>query len=161
MAYKYGSMSKARTAPSRIINRKARYEYEIIEDVEAGIALTGSEVKSLRLGRASLDEAYAFIKSEEAYLRGFDIQPYQQAGYSQHEPKRERKLLLHRRQIKKWLTKVTQRGFTLVPLSVYFSEKGLAKVQVALARGKNVADKRESIKKRDQQRDVERALRRR
>ena len=154
-------MSKPPTAPPRIVNRKARFEYEIIEDVEAGIVLTGSEVKSLRQGRGSLDEAYAFIKDEEAFLRSFDISPYQQAGYSQHEAKRERKLLLHRRQIKKWLSKVTQRGFTLVPLTVYFNERGKVKVQIALARGKNLSDKRESIKRRDQERDVQRALRKR
>jgi SsrA-binding protein len=154
-------MAKQPPGPPRLLNRKARHEFEILEDVEAGIALTGSEVKSLRSGRASLDEAYAYIDRDEAWLRDFTIQPYEQAGYSQHEPKRPRKLLLHRREIRKWTSKVVQRGFTLVPLAVYFNERGIVKVQIALARGKNVADKRESIKKRDQQRDIDRALRRR
>lgn len=154
-------MTKPAATPPKIVNRKARFEYEILDDIEAGIVLTGSEVKSLRAGRASVEEAFAVIRQGEAYLRDLNISPYEQAGYAQHEPKRERKLLLHRRQIRKWLAKVTQRGFTLAPLAIYFNEHGLAKVQLALVRGKKAADKRQSIKARDQQRDIQRSLRKR
>ncbi len=153
----------ARTGPSpppRITNRKARYNFEILEKVEAGIALTGSEVKSLRAGRASLEEAYAVIRDGEVFLRGCHIAPYPQAGYAQHEPLRERKLLLHRRQIRRLLTKVTQRGLTLVPLAMYFNDRNLVKVELALVRGKKLHDKRETLKRREQQREIARAMRR-
>lgn len=145
----------------RIVNRKASFQYEILESVEAGIVLTGSEVKSLRGGRASLDEAYATIRNDELFLRDCDIQPYGHAGYAQHVPKTERKLLMHRREIRKWVAKVTQRGFTLVPLEIYSNERGFIKVRIALAKGKNVSDKRESIKERDIKRELDRAVRRR
>ena len=146
--------------PPRITNRKARYNFEILETLEAGIALTGSEVKSLRAGKASLEEAYAVIRDGEVFLRGCHISPYPQAGYAQHEPTRERKLLLHRRQIKRLLAKVTQRGLTLVPLAMYFNDRNLVKIELALVRGKKLHDKRETIKRREQQREIARAMRR-
>lgn len=145
----------------RVTNRKARYNFELLETVEAGIALTGSEVKSLRAGKVSLDEAYAFIRNGEVFLRDCNISPYPMAGYAQHQPTRERKLLLHRREIRKWAAKVVQRGLTVVPLAIFFNERGLAKVTLALARGKTHGDKRATIQKRDQQRDADRELRRR
>ena len=154
-------MAKGPPEAPRIVNRKVRYDFEVLETLEAGISLTGSEVKSLRAGRASLDESYAYLRSGELFLLDCNIAPYPMAGYAQHKPTRERKLLLHRRQIKRWQSRVTQRGLTIVPLAIYFNERGIAKVDIALARGKTHADKRESIKRRDQQRDINQSLRRR
>ena len=154
-------MGKGPPPTPRIINKKARYNFELLEKVEAGIALTGSEVKSLRAGRASLDESYAYIRGGEITLRDFNIYPYQNAGYAQHVPTRERKLLLHRREIRKWEAKVAQRGLTVVPLELYFNERGMVKVILALARGKTHADKRQDIKRRDDRRIAEREARRR
>jgi len=154
-------MTKGPPEAPKIVNRKVRYNFEVLESLEAGISLTGSEVKSLRAGRASLDESYAYLHGGELFLLDCNIAPYPMAGYAQHKPTRQRKLLLHRRQIKRWQTKVSQRGLTIVPLAIYFNERGIAKVDIALARGKTHADKRESIKQRDQKRDVDQALRRR
>lgn len=153
-------MAKGPPPAPRIVNKKVRYNFEVLETVEAGLALTGSEVKSLREGHASLDEAYAFIREGEIFLVDCNISPYPMAGYAQHKPTRERKLLLHRREIRKWQMKVTQRGLTIVPTGLYFNEKGIAKIVLALARGKTHADKRADLKKRDDQRDIERELRR-
>lgn len=152
-------MAKGPPPPPKIANKKARYEFELLEQVEAGIALTGSEVKSLRDGKASLAEAYAVIREGELFLRGCHISPYPMAGYAQHEPTRERKLLVHRREISKWQKRVAERGLTIVPLELYFNERGLVKIRLALARGKTYADKRQDIKKRDDRRDADRALR--
>jgi len=153
--------SKGPTAPPRILNRRARHDYELLEKLEAGISLTGSEVKSLRAGQASLEEAYAFIKNGDVCLIGANISPYPQAGYAQHAPKRERRLLLHRREIKKLESRVTTKGLTLVPLQLYFNDRGIVKVELALARGKHYADKRSDIKARDERREIECTLRRR
>jgi SsrA-binding protein len=153
-------MAKGPPPTPQIRNKKARFNFEILEQTEAGIALTGSEVKSLRSGKASLEEAYAVIRDGEAFLRDCNISPYPQAGYAQHKPTRERKLLLHRREIRKLLNKVTQKGLTLVPLKMYFNERGLVKVLIGLARGKKFHDKRQDLKKRDDRRAMERALRR-
>jgi SsrA-binding protein len=154
-------MTKTPSSPPTIKNKKVRHRFELLETLEAGIALTGSEVKSLRDGKASLEEAYAHLRGEELYLVGCHISPYPMAGYAQHVPTRDRKLLLHKRQIKKWSNKVQQRGQTVVPVELYFNERGKVKIQLALARGKTVGDKRTDIKKRDQQRDMDQALRRR
>jgi SsrA-binding protein len=154
-------MAKGPSQPPRIVNKKVRYSFELIETIEAGISLTGSEVKSLRAGKASLDEAYAMLRDDEVFLRGCNISPYPQAGYAQHEPTRERKLLLHRRQIRKWAAKVTQRGLTLVPTELYFNDRGLVKIKIALARGKTHADKRADLKTREHKREMEQATRRR
>lgn len=145
----------------RIQNRKARFNFQILETFEAGIVLTGSEVKSLREGRASLDEAYARIDGGEAYLIGCNIQTYAPATSRNHDPLRKRKLLLRRREIARLLAKVTLSGHTLVPLSIFFSDRGLAKVDLALARGKTHGDKREDIRKREDKREMDRAMRRR
>jgi SsrA-binding protein len=147
------------TSP-RIRNRKAGFNFELLERLEAGIALTGSEVKSLRAGQASLDEAFAVVHGGEAYLRDCNISQYAMAGYAQHKPKRERKLLLHRREIRKLSEKVAQKGFTIVPLAMYFNENGRVKVELAVARGKKLYDKREDLKKREDRRAMDRALRR-
>jgi SsrA-binding protein len=154
-------MTKGPSVPPKILNRKVRYDFELLETVEAGIALTGSEVKSLRDGRASLEESYAYMDKGELFLLDCNISPYPNATCAQHKPTRPRKLLLHRRQIKRWADKVTQRGLTIVPTSIHFNERGIAKVDLALARGKTHGDKRDSIKRRDQQRDIDQALKRR
>lgn len=141
-------------------NRKARFEYELLEKVEAGLVLTGTEVKSLREGKSSLEEAYAQVERGEVWLLGCDIPEYLQANRMNHKPKRPRKLLLHRQEIRKLVTKVAEKGLTLVPLQIYF-KRGMAKVELCIARGKKTYDKRESLKKQDAKREMDRALRRR
>lgn len=152
-------MAKVPSSTPTIRNKRASFNFEILEKVEAGLVLTGSEVKSLRAGRASLEEAFAVIRDGEMVLRGCDISPYPMATYNQHTPKRERKLLLHRRQISKWESKVTLRGLTLVPLDLYFNDRGIVKCTLALARGKVQADKRETIRQRDEKRRIDRLMR--
>lgn len=143
-------------------NKKARFNYEVLETVEAGMSLLGSEVKSLRERQASISESYARVERGEVWLYNFDISPYKQAGPSgEHAPKRKRKLLLHSREIQKLVGKTSERGLTLVPLKVYFNHRGIAKVLLGLARGKSTHDKRESIKKRDARREMERGYGRR
>jgi len=154
-------MSKDPPRTPRIKNKKARFNYEILEQVEAGIALTGSEVKSLRAGKASLEEAFAIIRGGEVFLKDCNISPYPQAGYAQHKPARERKLLLHKREIRKLQNKVTQKGLTLIPLVLYFNDRGLIKILIGLVRGKKHQDKRQDLKTRDDKRAMERALKRR
>ena len=139
-------------------NRKARYTYHIEDTYEAGLVLTGTEVKSLRAGRASLAESFAVPVGDELYLAGFHIPPYEQGNIHNVEPVRRRKLLLHRREIDRLIGAVSRKGYTLVPLSVYF-KKGLAKVEIAVARGKKLYDKREDVKRRDHEREMDRALR--
>ncbi|MCU0454592.1 MAG: SsrA-binding protein SmpB [Bacteroidetes bacterium] len=136
-----------------VSNRKARYDYEILETWEAGLVLTGTEVKSLRAGKANLLDAYALLKGGEVWLLGMHINPYEHGSYANHQPDRTRKVLLQTRQILKLQGRVAERGLALIPLSVYF--KGpYAKVELALARGKRQYDKRESIKRRDAEREV-------
>lgn len=138
-------------------NRRARHEYHLSDRVEAGLVLTGTEVKSLREGRASLQQAYAEVRDGEAWLVGAHISVYEQANRENHDPDRDRKLLLHRKELDSLAGKVRERGFTLVPTKLYF-RNGRAKVELALARGKELRDKRRDIAKREAQRDVERAL---
>jgi len=146
---------------ARVANRKARHEYHIIEVVECGLALTGTEVKSLREGRAKIDEGYARVRDGEAFLVGVNISPYPNAAPAmQHDPLRERKLLLRRRQIAQLETHGRQKGKTLVPLALYF-KGGWAKCELGVAVGKRSYDKREAIRKRDQQREMQREMRRR
>ncbi len=140
-------------------NRKARHEYIIESTLEAGVMLTGSEVKSLRLGRCSIGESYAHEQDGELFLRGMHISPYEAANRQNHEPLRPRKLLVHRRELAKMLDQVKRGGYTLVPLSIYFNQRGIAKIELALARGKRKADKRQSEKKRDWSRQKARLLR--
>ena len=139
-------------------NRRARFEYDLLEKVEAGIVLTGTEVKSLRTGKASLEEAYAGIDRDEVWIYGVDIPEYLQANRMNHTPKRPRKLLLHRHEIDRLKTKASERGLTIVPLMLYF-KGGLAKVEISIARGRKLHDKRDAIKSRDVKRDINRALR--
>ena len=139
-------------------NRRARHDYHLLETVEAGIVLTGTEVKSLRDGRASLQQAYADIRGGEAWLVGAHISVYDAGNLANHDPDRDRKLLLHRRELESLGGQVAQRGLTLVPTRLYFRD-GRAKVELALARGKELRDKRRDIAKREAQRDMERALR--
>lgn len=139
-------------------NRRARHEYDLLETVEAGIVLTGTEVKSLRNGKASLEESYAGIDQGEVWLYGCDIPEYLQANRMNHKPKRPRKLLLHRREIDKLIAKSSERGLTLVPLKIYFKD-GMAKVEICVARGRKLYDKRDALKKQDAKRDIDRAIR--
>ncbi|TAN62911.1 SsrA-binding protein SmpB [bacterium] len=132
-----------------VTNRKAFRDYDILERHEAGIALAGSEVKSLRQAKASLNDSFARIEKGEAFLHNLFIAPYEQASYLNVEPVRARKLLLHRGQIHKLQSKVTQRGFTLIPLKMYFNARGIVKVELALATGKKLYDHREDIKRRE------------
>ena len=140
-------------------NRKARFNYEIGEVFEAGLALTGSEVKSLRSGKATIAESYADARDEEIWLINSNIPEYLQAARFNHAPKRPRKLLLHRTQINKLMGAVEREGMTLVPLKLYFNEKGRAKIEIALGRGKKLHDKRETERKRSWQREKGRLLR--
>ena len=140
-------------------NRKARFHYAIGETFEAGVALTGSEVKSLRTGKANIAESYASTRDGELWLLNSNISEYKQAGRFNHEPKRPRKLLLHKRQISKLIGAVEREGMTVVPLKLYFNDKGRAKVEIALAKGKKLHDKREADKKRDWQREKGRLMR--
>ncbi len=139
-------------------NRQARFLYEILETYEAGIQLTGTEVKSIRAGKVNLQDGYALIRKNEAWLINAHISPYTQSGeYFNHEPRRTRKLLLKSQEIRKLLGKVEQQGLTLVPLKMYF-KRGWVKISIALAKGKKVHDKREDIKRRQDQREMQRAM---
>ncbi len=140
------------------VNKKAYRNFELVEKFEAGLGLLGSEVKSLRIGTADLNGSYARIDSGQCWLVGASIAQYQQAGMNQHDPMRKRKLLLHKTEIHKIRTKLEQRGFTFVPLRIYFNDRGYAKIELALARGKRQYDKRKTITERDQKRDVDRSM---
>ena len=153
-----GRVAKATGVKLIVDNRKARHEYHLLDKVEAGISLTGTEVKSLRAGRADLARAYADVRDGEIWLVGAHIAEYAQGNMQNHDPDRERKLLLHRREISSLTGKVKERGLTLVPTRLYFKD-GRAKVELALARGKEQHDKRRDIAKRDADRQIERALR--
>ena len=137
-------------------NRKARHDYAILDTYEAGVALVGTEVKSLRLGRASLVEAYATVDDGEVWLRGLNIPEYTLGSWTNHEPRRTRKLLLHKAEIERLIGKIREGGLTLVPLSLYFSD-GKVKCELALARGKRSYDKRADLAKRDANREIQRA----
>lgn len=151
---------KSKETTHRIVcqNRKARHNYSIEETFEAGIVLQGSEVKSLRAGKASLVDAYGIEKGGEIFLSGSYIPEYDKASHFNHESRRLRKLLLHKRQISKLIGAITAKGYTLVPLSIYFNEHNKAKVEIALCKGKKQYDKRETEKRRDANREAARAL---
>jgi SsrA-binding protein len=149
---------KHREAPA-IDNRRARHEYEILESLEAGLALTGTEVKSIRAGGVSLNEAYARFRDGEAWLLGMHVPPYKQGSFSNVDPNRPRKLLMHREQIVRLQSRVGEKGLTIVPLRLYFT-RGMVKVQLGLARGKKLWDKRAVAAKRDAERDIARQVRR-
>jgi len=149
------------SVPDRMItkNKKAYHDYFVEETFECGIALTGTEVKSLRENKASLRECYAFIRKGEVWLHGVHISPYSHGNRANVDPDRQRKLLMHKKEIRYLIGKTKERGFTLVPLSMYFSPQNKVKVELGLCRGKKNYDKRDAIAARDQQRDTERALR--
>ena len=140
-------------------NRRARYDYFVEERFEAGIELKGTEVKALRTGEGSIAESYALVEGEEVFLINSSIPQYGNAGYTSHEPRRRRRLLMRAREIAKLYGAINRQGLTLIPLSVYFNSKGRAKIELALARGKKVHDKRETIKERDWKREQGRLLR--
>lgn len=136
-------------------NRKAHHDYAILETIEAGIVLKGTEVKALREGRANLKDSYARVRNNEVFLYGLHISPYSHASYENHEPERVRKLLLHRFEIKRIYGKTQEKGLALIPLKIYFN-KGKAKVELGLAQGKKLYDKRESLKRKESTREIER-----
>ena len=140
------------------VNKKAYRNFELVENFQAGLSLLGTEVKLLRAGTADLSGSYARVENEQCWLVGAQIAQYEQAGSYRHEPTRKRKLLLHKSEIRKIRIKLEQRGFTLVPLQIYFNKRGLAKIDLALARGKRQYDKRRTITERDQRRDVDRDM---
>lgn len=142
-----------------IVNRKATHEYHFIQLFEAGIQLTGTEVKSIREGQANLSDAYCLFDNGELWLRNMHISEYKQGAQQNHDPKRTRKLLLNRAELKKLERKANEKGMAIIPYRVYFSEKGMIKLEIALAAGKKAYDKRESIKEKDQKRDLDRSMR--
>lgn len=148
---------KDKQAP-KAVNKKAYRNFELFDKFEAGMQLLGTEVKSLRAGTADLDGSYAKIQNNECWLVGAKIAQYKQATAAAHEPTRKRKLLLHKNELRKIQVKLEQRGFTLVPLRIYFNTRGLAKVELALARGKRQYDKRATITERTQKRDIDKSL---
>ncbi len=142
----------------RFKNRKASFQYFFIEEVEAGIVLTGTEIKSLRDGKMNFKDSYARIDNGEVWLVNLHISPYEKGTYFNHDPERRRKLLLHRREIKKLLSKIEEKGMTLIPKDVFINDSGLAKVTLALAKGKHTYDKSDTVKERDERRDMDRAM---
>lgn len=141
------------------VNRKAFHDYEILDKFEAGMVLTGSEVKSLRAGHVNLKDAYVNIRRREAFLLNAHISIYPNANYNNHEPERDRKLLLNRRELHKWEQKIKTRGMSIIPLQIYMTPKGLMKVEIALAKGKREYEKKQKIKERDIRREMDRDLR--
>jgi SsrA-binding protein len=142
-----------------VSNRRAKFEYHFLEEFEVGIVLTGTEVKSLRNGKASLQEAYCFVDdNDELFISGMNIAQYTQGTYNNHEPKRVRKLLMKKAQIRKLRRSLEEKGLTLVALRLYFSERNFVKLAIALAKGKKIHDKREDLKEKDTRRELQRAL---
>jgi SsrA-binding protein len=139
-----------------IVNRKAKFEYEFLQTMEAGMQLTGTEVKSLRNGDANMGDAWCLFENGELYIKNLHIGEYKHASTEQHPPMRIRKLLLHKAELKKLERRATEKGLTIVPYRIFFAESGFAKCEIALARGKKSFDKRETIKERDVQRDLDR-----
>ncbi|MCB1309069.1 MAG: SsrA-binding protein SmpB [Leptospiraceae bacterium] len=154
-----GKKQEKPKGPPSIENKKARHNYEILETIEAGIALLGTEVKSLRAGQASMGDAYAVPRNGEMYLVNLHIQPYQNAGAFNHEETRSRRLLLKKSEIQKYTARIQEKRLTMVPLKLYFNQKGIVKVLLGLGRGKKLADHRETEKKTQAKREIERALR--
>ncbi len=143
-------------AKINIINKKARFEYEFLETFQAGIKLRGSEIKSIRNGKAALQDAFAFFKGNEMWVKNLFIAEYDEASYNNHEPLRERKLLLNRKELDKLARKITDVGLTIIVYKLFINDKGFAKLEIALAKGKKLYDKRESIKERDTKRMLDR-----
>lgn len=151
-------MEKKNNNAINIKNKRAEHEYFLMDRLTAGIALTGTEIKSIRNGKASLAESYCTFKGDELFVVGMHIAEYDKGTYNNHDPKRDRKLLLTARELRKFKTKVQEKGFTIIPVLLFINEKGLAKLDIALARGKHYYDKRETLKTKDSKRDVEKQL---
>jgi len=141
-----------------IKNRPATFEYAIEDRLTAGMVLTGSEIKSIRNGRVSFNDSYCLFNKNELWLKSLHIGEYVNAGYAGHDPTRERKLLLNKKEIRKWQQKIKEKGFTIVPLAVFITDKGYAKIEIGLGRGKKLHDKRESIKGREAEREIKRHI---
>jgi SsrA-binding protein len=139
-----------------IKNKKARFEFEFIDTLVAGIVLKGTEIKSIREGKASLQEAYCYFNRGEIFIKAMNITPYAEATHFNHDPVRERKLLVKKKDIEKWQSKMEEKGLTIVPVRLFMTDKGLAKMEIALAKGKKIHDKRNSIKERDSKRELDR-----
>ncbi len=139
-------------------NKKASHEYQFLDTYEAGIMLTGTEIKSIRLSKVNFSDSYCLYIGEELFLRGLHISPYEMGNIQNHEAKRDRKLLLKKRELLKWLARVKEEGLTMVPTRIFINDKGLAKVEIALAKGKKLYDKREDIKKKDMKREIDRHM---
>ncbi|MGI9464246.1 MAG: SsrA-binding protein SmpB [Aestuariivirgaceae bacterium] len=163
MSSKSGGAKPSRSGGGKVVadNRRARYDYEFLDTFEAGIELQGTEVKALREGKANIAEAYATVENNELVLINSHIPEYSQASRFNHEPRRKRKLLMHRREIDRLASGVQREGLTIVPLKLYFNDRGRAKLAIALARGKKMHDKRQTEKKRDWQREKSRLMRER
>lgn len=140
----------------RVKNRRAYFDYEILEHLEAGIQLSGTEIKSLRAGHASLPDSYCYFHHGELWVKGMNIAEYFYGTFNNHAPERERKLLLHKKELRKWERKTKESGLTIVPLELYINERGLAKLSIGLARGKKAYDKRETLKEKDAKREMDR-----
>ena len=139
-----------------IVNRKAKYEYHFLQEYEAGIALVGTEVKPIKAGNVNLSDAYCVFKGDELYIKSMFIAEYSHGNINNHESRRDRKLLLRRPELRKLQKKVKEKGLSIIPYKVYFSDRGIIKLQIALAQGKKVYDKRQSIKERENKRDLDR-----
>lgn len=151
-------MSKKLSGEVNIKNKKASFQYEFIEKMEAGMELVGTEIKSIREGKASIKEGYCAFKKGELFVFNIDITPYKQASFANHEPKRPRKLLLHKQELEKLFKKKKDVGLTIVPTKLFINSNGFAKLNIALAKGKKMQDKRESLKAKDAKRQIDRAL---
>lgn len=151
-------MAKHKAKNVEFVNRKAKYEYHFLETVEAGIKLFGTEIKSIRNGHVNLRDAYCVFQDDEMWCRSIYIGEYKQGNIHNHEERRPRKLLLKRQELNKWLKKVKEKGFTIVPYRLYLNDRGIAKLEIALVQGKKVHDKRESIKTKENKRALDRAL---
>ena len=147
-------------SPINIKNKKASFEYFFVDVLTAGIVLTGTEIKSIRMGKASLVDSYCYIHNGEIWVKGMNVSPYFYGSYSNHESKRERKLLLNKREIKKLDEASKRPGYTIVPILLFIDDKGRAKLDIALARGKKVYDKRQTMKEKEDRREIERAVKR-
>jgi SsrA-binding protein len=142
-----------------ILNKKASYEYHLLQKYSAGIVLTGTEVKSIREGKASLSDSYCIVDNGDLWIKNMHISEYKQGSYNNHEPKRLRKLLLTKAEIRKIQSKLKEKGTTLIPVQLFFNERGFAKLEIALARGKKMFDKRDDLKKKDQEREIRKLVR--
>jgi SsrA-binding protein len=150
-------MALADSKNIRIRNRRAGFEYELLEKYNAGIMLKGTEIKAIREGKVNIGDAFCMFRKEDLFIRNLNISEYSKGTHYNHEPMRERKLLLTKRELLKLLSKTKEKGFTIIPVSIFISDRGFAKVEIALARGKKVHDKRDSIRDRDSKREIDRA----